>query len=70
MLKTKAVHSERSQPNLILSFKEELQTLLVKEEKLWQQRAKTAWLKDGNQNSKFFHSRASHRFRQNEIFKL
>ena len=70
MLKTKAVHSGRSQPNLILSLKEELQTLLVKEEKLWQQRAKTAWLKDGNQNSKFFHSRASHHFRRNEIFKL
>ena len=67
---TKAVHNGRSQPDLILSLKEALRTLLVHEEKLWQQRAKTAWLKDGDQNSKFFHSRASHCFRWNEILKF
>ena len=56
--------------DLVLSLKEELRTLLVQEEKLWQQRAKTACLKDGDQNSKFFHSRALHHFRRNEILKL
>ena len=56
--------------DLVLSLKGELWTLLVQEEKLWQQRVKTAWLKDGDQNSKFFHSRASHCFRRNEILKL
>ena len=67
---SKAVQGSRGQPDLILTLKEELRTLLVQEEKLWQQRAKTAWLKDGDQNSRFFHSRASHRFRRNEILKL
>lgn len=67
---TKAVQGSMGQPDLILTLKEELRILLVQEEKLWQQRAKTAWLKDGDQNSRFFHSRASHRFRRNEILKL
>lgn len=64
------MHKGRGQLDLVLSLKEELRTLLVQEEKLWQQRAKTAWLKDGDQNSKFFHSRASHRFKRNDILKL
>ena len=34
-VETKAVHSGRSQLDLILSLKEELRTLLVQEEKLW-----------------------------------
>ena len=67
---SKAVQGSRGQPDLIQTLKEELRTLLVQEEKLWQQKAKTAWLKDGDQNSRFFHSRASHRFRRNEILKL
>ena len=66
----KAIQNGRGQMDLVLSLKEELRSLLVQEEKLWQQRAKTAWLNDGDQNSKFFHSRASHRFRRNEILKL
>ena len=59
-VETKAVHNGRSQPDLILSLKEELRTLLVQEEKLWQQRVKKAWLKDGDQYSKFFHSIGNH----------
>ena len=66
----KAMQNGRGQMDLVLSLKEELWSLLVQEEKLWQQRAKTAWLKDGDQNSKFFHSTASHYFRRNEILKL
>ena len=41
--KAKAVQNGRSQMDLVLSLKEELWTLLVQEEKLWQQRAKIAW---------------------------
>lgn len=40
------------------------------EEKLWQQQSKSAWLKDGDQNSRYFHNRATHRFKRNEIRKL
>ena len=66
----KAMQNGRGQMDLVLSLKEELRSLLVQEEKLWQQRAKTACLKDGDQNSKFVHSRALHHFRRNEILKL
>lgn len=60
----------RGSMNRFLSLKTELRNLLTQEEKLWQQRAKSAWLKGGDQNSKYFHSRASQRFRRNEIKRL
>ncbi|XP_075645079.1 uncharacterized protein LOC142616076 [Castanea sativa] len=56
--------------NRFLSLKGELRCLLTQEEKLWQQRAKSAWLKGGDQNSNYFHSRASQRYRRNEIKRL
>ena len=44
--------------------------LLDKEAKMWAQRSKVLWLKDGDHNMKFFHSRASQRRRQNYITKI
>ncbi|KAL4625859.1 hypothetical protein ACB092_05G055500 [Castanea dentata] len=52
--------------NRFLSLKSELRILLTQEEKLWQQQAKSAWLKGWDQNSKYIHSRASQRYRWNE----
>ncbi|KAL3034328.1 hypothetical protein AAZX31_02G187900 [Glycine max] len=40
---------------------------LVQEEMYWRQRAKAYWLKDGNMNSKFFHTFASTRKKRNQI---
>ena len=51
-------------------LKWEINGLLIKEEKMWKQRSRTLWLKEGDQNSKFFHNRASHRYKRNRIEEL
>lgn len=40
------------------------------EEKLWQQRSHDHWMVSGDSNSKFFHTRATQRFRKNKISEL
>ena len=55
---------------LMVKLKEELSSLLVKEEKMWHQQSKTHWMKLGNKNSNHFHNKASHRYRRNQILGL
>ena len=51
-------------------LKWEINVLLIKEEKLWKQRSRSLWLREGDQNTRFFHNRASHRFLPNQIVEL
>ena len=51
-------------------LKWEINGLLIKEEKMWKQRSRALWLKEGDQNTKFFHNRASHRYKRNRIEEL
>ena len=51
-------------------MKSDLARLLVKEEKMWQQRSKAHWMKLGDKNSSYFHNKASQRYRRNRILGL
>lgn len=50
--------------------RDEYYDILNQQEIYWKQKAKTFWLKDGDQNSKYFHAQASHRRKNNSITKL
>ena len=51
-------------------LKLEVNELLDKESLMWQQRARALHLKCGDQNTRFFHNKASQRFRRNRIMGL
>ena len=53
--------------NRVLRLKKEINDLLSKEEKMWKQRSRALWLHEGDSNTRYFHSKASHRFRRNRI---
>ncbi|XP_074377104.1 uncharacterized protein LOC141718624 [Apium graveolens] len=50
-----------------LSEREKLNTLLFQEEMYWRQRAKVFWLKDGDDNTRFFHTSAFAKKKANKI---
>ena len=54
----------------VISIRQEVNDLLIKEEKMWKQRSRDSWLKEGDRNTKYFHSRASHRRRRNSILSV
>ena len=51
----------------IKELKEEINVLMDQETRMWNQLSHILWLKNGDGNTKFFHTRASHRFRKNVI---
>ena len=54
----------------VLKLKREISDLLGKEEKMWKQRSRALWLHEGDTNTRYFHSRATHRYRRNKICEL
>ena len=50
-----------------LGVSKRLDELLLKQEMYWAQRSTISWLKYGDKNTKFFHSKASQRRRRNHI---
>ena len=51
----------------IKASKDEINVLMDWEARMWNQRSCILWLKNGDGNTKFFHTRASHWFRKNVI---
>ncbi|KAK5843110.1 hypothetical protein PVK06_005545 [Gossypium arboreum] len=53
-----------------MSIREELENVLSHEEQLWKQKSRCDWLKLGDRNTKFFHSRTINRRKINRITTL
>ena len=54
-------------PDGIGQLRDEIQALKAKEEVMWKQRSRDSWLRDGDNNTKYFHSRATQRNKHNYI---
>lgn len=54
----------------VRTLRSEVYDLMLKEDCMWQQRSRVSWLKDGDLNTSYFHSRATQRNRRNFISKL
>lgn len=50
--------------------KMDLNKLLLEEEDMWNQRSRNYWLKSGDRNTSFFHTKASNRHKRNSIVKI
>ena len=46
-------------PNRVFQLRSDIDKLKRREECMWKQRARTAWLKEGDLNTRYFHCRAS-----------
>lgn len=53
-----------------LTSKTTLDHIYLEEEKHWQARSKQKWLEEGDNNTKYFHTIATHRSKKNKILSL
>jgi hypothetical protein len=52
------------------AIKDQMDELLYQEEMMWLQRSRVSWLKEGDQNTKYFHQQSKWRAQKNKIKKL
>ncbi|GJZ76993.1 reverse transcriptase [Tanacetum coccineum] len=51
-------------------LKEKIKELLTREEVMWKQRCRVQWLREGDKNTRFFHTRATSQNKRNSILRL
>lgn len=51
---------------LWLKYKNELDNIYLEEEKYWIHRSRQKWLEEGDNNTKYFHTVASHRSKRKQ----
>lgn len=56
--------------NQISSIKKDLTKAYLNEERFWKQKSLISWLKEGDQNTKYFHGCAKFRKAQNRIISI
>ncbi|XP_016199996.1 uncharacterized protein LOC107641004 [Arachis ipaensis] len=54
----------------ITRLEEKLELTYMKEESYWREKSRVKWLKEGDQNTKFFHQKFQSRVRRNRIWRL
>ena len=57
----------RSDPTHVHQLLVDIQALMSKEETMWKQRSHVEWLKEGDQNTRYFHCRANQRNKRSYI---
>ena len=67
LAKVEAEAMRRGDNSQLRELKAKIHVLMDKETRMWSQRSRVLWLKNGDSNSKFFHNKATQRFRKNSI---
>ncbi|XP_075636858.1 uncharacterized protein LOC142609117 [Castanea sativa] len=57
----------RGENHRVRELKKEIDVLMDREATMWAQRSRLLWAGQGDKNTKYFHSRATKRFRKNQI---
>lgn len=70
LIKAELAATSGAESNMVRVIQAEVNELLEKECLMWQQRARSLFLKSRDCNTCYFHQRASHRYKRNRILGL